>query len=111
MTAKPGPEDVEIAYLSGGSDETLAADYEVFFTAGDKTNCPVTSCVLSDIRSCGTPLEKGGNVAIGSDPWAITAKQDNTTGYTSTVCVQCSIGAHTFDWKGKTNAGSGWKIT
>ena len=109
MRPKTGPDDVVIDYKSGGSDETLAADYEVFFTAGDTTNCPVTSCVLSDIASCGTPLATGGNVAIGSDPWAITAKQDNTAGYTTTVCVQCTIGAHTFDWKGR-NPSDGWKI-
>ena len=111
MTPKTGPDDKEILYKSGGTDETLAANYEDFFTAGDKTNCPVTSCVLSDIASCGTSLATGGNVAIGSEPWAIRANQDVTAGYTSKVCVQCSIGAHTFDWKGKTNAGSGWKIT
>jgi len=96
--------------VSGGSDITLAANYEVFFTAGDTTNCPVTSCVLSDIASCGTPLATGGNVAIGPDPWVITAKQAVTAGYTSTVCVRCSIGAHTFDWKGADNPNGGWKI-
>ena len=74
MTPKTGPDDIVITFVSGGGDLTLAADYEVFFTALDKTNCPVDSCVLSDIASCGTPLASGGNVAIGSSPWAITAK-------------------------------------
>ena len=110
MTLKTGPADIIIPYAgSGATYETLAANYEVFFTALDKTNCPVTSCVLSDIASCGTPLT-GGNVVIGSDPWAITAKQDNTAGYTSLVCVQCTIRGHTFDWKGADNPNDGWKI-
>ena len=110
LTPKIGPDDIVITFESGGGDQTLAADYEVFFTALDKTDCPVDSCVLSDIASCGTPLASGGNVAIGSSSWAITAKKTVTAGYTSNVCIRCSIGAHTFDWKGKTNAGSGWKI-
>jgi len=99
-----------IPFLSGGADITLAANYEVFFTALDKISCPVSSCVLSDISSCGTPLA-GTNTVIGpSDPWTITTKQGVSSGYTSLVCIRCYIGTHTFDWKGKTNPNSGWKI-
>jgi len=110
LTLKTGPDDIVIPFVNGGGDQTLAANYEVFFTALDKTNFPVDSCVLSNIASCGTPLATGGNVAIGSSPWAITAKRTIIAGYTSDVCIRCSIGSNTFDWKGKTNAGSGWKI-
>jgi hypothetical protein len=107
LTAKTGIDDVVIPYLSGGSDKTIAANYEVFFTALDTTNCPVTSCMLSQAGHCG--VSHSGNVNIESNPWAITAKQATTAGYTWTMCVQCSIGAHTFDWDG--NSGAGWKIT
>ena len=74
LTLREGPEDVEIPFESGGADITQAANYEEFFTASDKTNCPVTSCVLSDISSCGTSLNSGSNLSIGSSPWAISAK-------------------------------------
>jgi hypothetical protein len=82
----------------------------VFFTALDKTNCPVDSCVLSEVATCGTPIATGGNVAIGSNPtWAITAKQSVSAGYTNPrLCLRCSIGVNNFDWKDKANAGTGW---
>ena len=44
LVAKTGPADVEILYLAGGADSSIAADYEDFFDALDKTNCPVTDC-------------------------------------------------------------------
>ena len=75
MTLKAGPDDIVIPYLSGGPKITLVANYEEFFNALDKTDCPVDKCVLSEISSCGTPIATGGNVEIGNaNLYAIKAK-------------------------------------
>ena len=84
----------------------------MFFTAVDKTSCPVNKCEVKVFKDGACSNDDTVKVTMGSSsPWAIEMVQNNKAGWTETVCIKCSAnsaGTYT-DYNGK--GGAGWKVT
>jgi hypothetical protein len=54
--------------------------WNVYFSNTDTTNCPITSCSLFE-SGCSTSMTNPVSIG-GSTPWLVTARRDDTDGYT-----------------------------
>ena len=81
--------------VAGASSDwvNIAQDYEVFFTAGDKTVCPVTSCVISERNTAGTPIVST-KVQSGATLGSVEVNPTNLSGESEFLSIVCYIGDH-----------------
>ena len=109
MTLKTGPDDLVV---ERGIDPwiNIAQDYEVFFTALDTTECPVTSCVISERNSAGTAITST-KVRSGSAIGSVEVNPENLSGNSEFLSIVCLIGTHQFQWNGKTDTAAGFKVS
>ena len=96
ISDRGGTHDQTFSYSSGATQTvfpTLSySTVDDLFSNSDSTNCPITTCLLSDAGSCdsGTQSWTGGEISMLSvSPWTITASRGVAAGYTISICLKC----------------------